>query len=82
VGLAAAGRVELHAGRPGPRAGHGWTTLHLRYEQEIAELLGLPAGVRQGALIPTAYYTGTGFRPATRVPVEAVLHVDGWGTAR
>lgn len=61
--------------------GTAWTTLHLRYEQEIAELLGLPAAVRQGALIPTAYYTGTSFRPATRVPVEEVLHVDGWGTA-
>jgi nitroreductase len=59
--------------------GTAWTTLHLRYEQEVADLLGLPAGVRQGALIPTAYHTGTGFRPAARVPVEQVLHLDGWG---
>jgi nitroreductase len=60
--------------------GTAWTTLHLRYEQEIAELLGLPAGVRQGTLIPTAYYTGEGFKAARRTPVEEVLHVDGWGS--
>lgn len=58
--------------------GTAWTTLHLTYERQVAELLGLPAHVRQGALVPTAYYTGTGFRPAARLPLEAVLHVDRW----
>ena len=58
--------------------GTAWTTLHLRYEREVAELLGLPEHVRQGALIPTAYYTGETFRPAARQPLEEVLHVDGW----
>jgi nitroreductase len=58
--------------------GTAWTTLHLRFESEIAELLGLPADVRQGALIPTAYYTGDGFRPAARQPLDDVLHIDGW----
>ena len=55
-----------------------WTTLHLAYEAEIAELLGLPAHVRQGVLIPTAYYTGDTFKPAARVPLDQVLHIDGW----
>jgi nitroreductase len=58
--------------------GTAWTTLHLMYEEEAAKLLGLPEGVRQGALIPTAYYTGDGFRPAARQPVEEVLHLNGW----
>jgi nitroreductase len=58
--------------------GTAWTTLHLRSEREVAELLGLPEHVRQGALIPTAYYTGDTFRPAARQPLEQVLHVDGW----
>lgn len=58
--------------------GTAWTSLHLRYEREVAELLGLPGHVRQGALIPTAYYTGETFRPAPRQPLETVLHVDGW----
>jgi nitroreductase len=58
--------------------GTAWTTLHLRYEREVAELLGLPANVRQGAMIPTAYYTGTTFKPAGRRPLEEVLHLNGW----
>ena len=58
--------------------GTAWTTLHLRYETEIASLLGLPDDIRQGALIPTAYYTGDTFRPAARRPLTDVLHVDRW----
>jgi nitroreductase len=58
--------------------GTAWTTLHLTYEEEVAGLLDLPAEVRQGALIPTAYYTGDGFRPAARQPLDEVLHVDAW----
>jgi nitroreductase len=58
--------------------GTAWTTLHLRHEAEIATLLGLPQGIHQGVLIPTAYYTGTAFRPAPRQPLDRVLHVDQW----
>jgi nitroreductase len=58
--------------------GTAWTTLHLAYEREVADLLGLPGDVHQGALIPTAWYTGEGFRPASRVPLDQVLHVDRW----
>lgn len=58
--------------------GTAWTTLHLTYEQEVADILGLPADVRQAALIPTAYYTGTGFKPAPRQPLAQVLHHDRW----
>jgi nitroreductase len=58
--------------------GTAWTTLHLAYEREVAELLGIPPHVRQGVLLPTAYYTGETFRPAHREPVERVLHLDRW----
>ncbi|CNE32335.1 oxidoreductase [Mycobacterium tuberculosis] len=58
--------------------GTAWTSLHLVYEREVAEILGLPEDVRQGALIPTAYYTGDTFRPAARVPLDEVLHLDRW----
>ncbi|MFA1548411.1 nitroreductase family protein [Actinomadura chokoriensis] len=58
--------------------GTAWTSLHLVYEREVAELLGLPEDVRQGALLPTAYYTGDTFRPAARVPLDEVLHIDTW----
>lgn len=58
--------------------GTAWTTLHLAYEAEVAALLGLPADVHQGLLIPVAYYTGDSFRPASRQPLEDVLHLDRW----
>ncbi|MEU7576322.1 nitroreductase family protein [Streptomyces sp. NPDC041068] len=60
------------------RLGTAWTTLHLMYEKEIAELLGLPDGVAQAALIPTAFSVGTRFGPAPRQPLEQVLHIDTW----
>ncbi|MBC3194369.1 nitroreductase family protein [Pseudonocardia sp. C8] len=58
--------------------GSAWTTLHLKYEKEISELLGVPDDVRQGVLLPVAYYTGDTFKPAKRQPLDDVLHVDGW----
>jgi nitroreductase len=58
--------------------GTAWTTLHLTYESEVAEILALPSDVHQAALIPTAYYTGDGFKPAPRQPLDEVLHLDRW----
>lgn len=58
--------------------GTAWTTLHLRHEAEVADLLGLPDGVAQAALIPTAFYSGDTFRPAARRPLDEVLHLDRW----
>ncbi|WP_328952596.1 nitroreductase family protein [Kitasatospora purpeofusca] len=59
--------------------GTAWTTLHLAYETEIAELLGIPHDARQGALIPTAYHLGSEFRPALRAPLATAIHTNGWG---
>ncbi|HEX4221137.1 MAG TPA: nitroreductase family protein [Pseudonocardiaceae bacterium] len=58
--------------------GTAWTTLHLEYEAEAADVLGLPEHVRQAALVPTAYTIGTDFKPAAREPLDTVLHVDRW----
>jgi nitroreductase len=58
--------------------GSAWTTLHLTYEKEVAELLGIPESVKQGVLLPVAYTKGTDFKPAPRQPLDEVLHVDGW----
>jgi len=74
--LPAAWSYMLAARRRG--LGTAWTSLHLAYESEIAELLGIPGDVRQGVLIPTAYYTGETFKPAPRQPLDEVLHVDRW----
>jgi nitroreductase len=54
------------------------TTLHLFRADEVAALLGIPDDVVQVALLPVAYTRGTAFRPATRPPVETVVHWDGW----
>jgi nitroreductase len=58
--------------------GSAWTTLHLSYEKEVAEILGIPPNVRQGVLLPVAWTKGTDFKPAHREPLDTVLHVDGW----
>ena len=58
--------------------GASWTTLHLAYADQVAELLGIPLGVTQGVLLPVAYTKGTDFRPAPREPLERVLHHNRW----
>jgi nitroreductase len=58
--------------------GTAYTSLHLAYEKEAAQVLGLPDDVRQAAMIPTAYYTGETFKPAPRQPLSEVLHHDRW----
>lgn len=58
--------------------GSAWTTLHLTYEQEVAEILGIPSSVHQGVLLPVAYTKGTDFKPAGRKPLDDILHINGW----
>ena len=59
--------------------GTSWTTVHLYYEQEAAEVLGIPfEQVTQAALIPVAYTQGTDFKPASRIPLESIVHRDKW----
>jgi len=56
-----------------------WTTVHLSYEQEAAEVLGIPyEKITQAALIPLAHTLGTDFKPAPRVPLDSILHWDKW----
>jgi nitroreductase len=56
-----------------------WTTLHLQYEREAADVLGIPYDeVMQVALIPLAYTVGTSFKPARRKPLETMVHWDRW----
>ena len=59
--------------------GSVWTTFHLMYEREAAEILGIPYDdVTQVALIPVAYTKGTDFRPGRRKPLESMVHWDRW----
>jgi nitroreductase len=59
--------------------GSVWTTMHLTKEQEVAEVLGIPATVTQAALFPVAYTIGTDFRPAARPPAETITFWNSWG---
>ncbi|MGH2515082.1 MAG: nitroreductase family protein, partial [Ktedonobacterales bacterium] len=59
--------------------GTSWTTVHLFYEQDAAQLLGIPfEKVMQTALVPVAYTKGTDFAPGPREPLDSVLHWDAW----
>jgi nitroreductase len=62
--------------------GTAWTTIHLFQEQAISELLGIPDDWTQTVLFPVAYYTGDDFKPAHRLPSDAMTHWDSWGTHR
>ena len=54
------------------------TTLHLAHEREAAELLGIPEGVMQVALLPVAYTLGTHFKRAARPAPDAITHWNAW----
>lgn len=62
--------------------GTALTTIHLMHEQEAAEVLGIDHdSYTQCALITCGYTKGTDFKPASRPPLETVLHWDTWGGA-
>lgn len=59
--------------------GTAWTTLHLPFEQEAADLLGVPYDrYMQGGLMTVAYTKGTDFKPASRLPASDVTHWNAW----
>ena len=59
--------------------GTAWTTLHLKYEREVAELLGIPfERVTQASLITLGYFTGADFKPAERIPLDSIAHWESW----
>lgn len=58
--------------------GLGTTMLHVSREADLAAELRLPKGAHVAALMPVAFYTGDSFRPASRHPVDEVLHWEVW----
>jgi nitroreductase len=54
------------------------TTLHLAFEREAGELLGIPDTVTQVALLPVAYTIGDEFKPAARRPIEQITYWNTW----
>ena len=58
--------------------GSAWTTLHLEYEDEVADLLGIPRTVTQVAMLPVAYTIGDEFKPGTRRDAAEITYWNGW----
>lgn len=56
------------------------TTNHIRCEQEVRDVLGIPDDVDTFAMMPIGYPKGK-FGPVTRRPVTEVAHVDRWSSA-
>jgi len=56
-----------------------WTCLHLFFEEEAAQVLGIPyTEVMQACLIPVAYTQGTRFKPGWREPLDTIVHWETW----
>ena len=56
-----------------------WTTLHLMFEKEAAEVLEIPfEDYTQVALIPIAFSRGTDFKEASRKDLSNFLHMETW----
>lgn len=56
-----------------------WTTNHLAFEREAANLLGIPYDeVTQAMMTPVAHTIGTDFMPAFRNPPETITRFNRW----
>lgn len=56
-----------------------WTSLHLGYEREAADVLDIPFDeVRQYGLSPVAFTQGTSFKLATRTDLDSVISFNNW----
>jgi nitroreductase len=59
--------------------GSAWTTLHLVYEKDAADVLGVPYDqYTQAGLFPIAYTKGTDFKPAQRIATDGLVHFERW----
>lgn len=61
--------------------GAAWTTLHLSYERECNDILGIPADHTTAALLPAGYFTGETFRKADRAPASELTYWENWGAS-
>ena len=56
------------------------TTNHIRCEDEVRALLGLPEDVETFAMMPIGWPVNA-FGPLSRKPLSDVAHADRWGVA-
>jgi nitroreductase len=62
--------------------GSAWTSIHLFFEKEAADLLSIPPEFTQAVLLPVAYFTGETFKPAKRIPATELTYWNEWGKPR
>lgn len=61
--------------------GAAWTTSPLYYEQDIAELVGIPyERYTLAGLYPIGYTIGTNFKRSSRRPLSEIVHWEQWGS--
>jgi nitroreductase len=54
-------------------------TSHLHYAAEISALLELPKTFEHAGMVAVGHLgDDTGFKPARRVPLDQVVHLDRW----
>ena len=59
--------------------GTAWTSFHLFFEEEAAQILKIPYDeVMQACLIPVAYTKGTDFKPGWRQSLEEIVSWNEW----
>ncbi len=58
--------------------GSAWTTAMLSRQDAVADLLGIPEGMTQIAMIPVAWTKGTEFKLAPRHPAREITYFDGF----
>ena len=58
--------------------GSAWTTAILSRREDLAELLGIPDGMTQIAMLPVAWMKGTDVKLAPRLPAREVTYFDGF----
>ena len=59
--------------------GTAWTTAILSRQDDIAQLLAIPDGMTQIAMIPVAWTKGTEFKRAPRYPAREITYLDRFG---
>ncbi|MFL2697249.1 MAG: nitroreductase family protein [Acidimicrobiales bacterium] len=59
--------------------GTAWTTAVLSEQDELKEILSIPHGVTEIALLPVAWTKGTDFSKASRIPALDITYFDRYG---
>jgi nitroreductase len=63
------------------RLGTTWTTLHSRYENESADIIGMPSDATAAVVLPVGHMKDARLKRAQRSPARSVTYWNQWGAA-